>query len=1203
MSSGERTQQGAWRTEGARSELHRLETAVLEAKALTPAQKQAAQQVGALVNAMAESSLAIGRLDERAFGLFLPRLDPRRRNQSVLIDGGRGAGKTTLLITLLDAFRQRLLGITEERATVPLLELIPRPEGSVVVPLEIIDLHVVRPGTSLVMSVILALHNVVRAINGEEEEKEGTRRAPFRPGPKRSVRTKDLHARWADLARAVAGWNGSIERRRATVDPEVFSLELAEETGHYRNLENAFAAFMETLVEDFERAHDCTRKPLFLLPIDDADMNPLRALELLQLLRTLYHPRLSFLLTGDTNLFLAALRADQLGTLWRPLQGLPALPPDLGPASYPFRLALEVYDRVLPPSHRCPIRPIAPEKRLDLPLEPRATAAHDLRLGESLRSILERIPTQVPTMSDGKAPSASMNLAALFDQEDGGRPRARLASLLPDRLRGLLDLGRALALKKEEPLPDAAEVCFRLFTYALERAPLAPEHQERLRRVVLLERVLEHGGVDRNRVVVAAHYLRWEQSYQEIKRFDPVPDFSIAARFPVSDRIWLVDPELGPQPIPLGETLIGSLILATDLAAEEGASGFIGDSPTPGPFDGVFVQVDYLSRSGLSLRFGWPLPEWDAFLDFELFRVRWLRAVGMIPPERYDRLAKAFLLLVLAVGSRVDAPMERTEELELSWDDVAARIEQATRPENATSRRSKALADWARSMAGLLAAPEGGLSFEDANDMLSAIKTKNRFAAEALRAQRRRHLRAVLERLGGVLERPGAPVSNARIDELIEELDAERPEYAWSREVGQVRLQREEVRADLATVFQRVKVAQEPLSFTRGVPTTLSGYLTSGRTALLAKVDADPGLEEAVAMQLRKAQSVVAVLAGLWRLASSEAGNASASFQPIVQLQPGHHVVIDARRATRAAAPIDIRNSFEIVGEVDNSAPLPSGLRAEIARTTTSVALPGSIHPSLSALLDVVYRLAWDITADQQLLGEGAAIHPQKASSWWEGMTLFFSAASPKVPAAHPPLRIQWPVVVWPALLEWELLDEAWRGVVERILKQIAANKKNARDNQRIVDQLAFHLLFMTGSLVDKRRPDRLDDDIAGSAARWGDKVLLDLLFKEYTNPPDVPRWRAYRAWFDRLPLMAAPESGLSAEVAQVILDAWPCFKVPNGELRRELWRNFEGLRTKRLHDLNNPRKQKASTLQSIDKRFLEHPWVLASRAARGERP
>ncbi|MFX8805482.1 hypothetical protein ABTM67_20120, partial [Acinetobacter baumannii] len=71
-----------------------------------------------------------------------------------------------------------------------------------------------------------------------------------------------------------------------------------------------FRRFVNGLTDDYARAFG--QRPLFVIPIDDADMNPRRAVELVELLRNLWHPRVAFVLTGHSQLFLACLRAHYL---------------------------------------------------------------------------------------------------------------------------------------------------------------------------------------------------------------------------------------------------------------------------------------------------------------------------------------------------------------------------------------------------------------------------------------------------------------------------------------------------------------------------------------------------------------------------------------------------------------------------------------------------------------------------------------------------------------------------------------------------------------------------------------------------------------------------------------------------------------------------------------------------------------------------
>lgn len=286
---------------------------------LTDEQQEVVRRVRRLVATMAsmESTMPDHGNGEKSKSRLpdFARLDPDKRNRVILISGQRGAGKTSALLHLVDEWNQRWRSQVDEpaRAKWNPNELL---DDVGVVPLRLIDLYPIPPATHLLMHIVEVIAAAIPdPISVRSERRERSLYAEAVPLVSRQ--------RWRTLVRAVAtGWDqNSSQSRRSRLDPEAYAYELEEAERERLELHpthGAFAGFIDALCDDFREHRGFPkgqRKPLFVLGIDDADMNPQRAQELLQVLQLLVHPRLVFVLTGERGLFEEVMRDEFLKTL------------------------------------------------------------------------------------------------------------------------------------------------------------------------------------------------------------------------------------------------------------------------------------------------------------------------------------------------------------------------------------------------------------------------------------------------------------------------------------------------------------------------------------------------------------------------------------------------------------------------------------------------------------------------------------------------------------------------------------------------------------------------------------------------------------------------------------------------------------------------------------------------------------------------
>lgn len=322
------------------------------------------------------------------------RLDPDKRNRVILISGKRGAGKTSALLHLVDRWNHRWRNRGEEpgRASTDANDVF---DDVGVVPLRLIDLYPIPPATHLLMHIVEVIAAAIpEPMSARSERRDRSLYAEAVPLPSRQ--------RWRTLVRALAtGWDqNSSQSRRGQLDPEAYAYELEEAERERLELHpthGAFARFIDALCDDFREHHGFPigrRKPLFVLGIDDADMNPQRAQELLQVLQLLVHPRLVFVLTGERDLFEEVMQNEFRKKLTD---------------RQSRDLSINLCRKVMPFSQTFTLRPLSPEVRWK-------------KLADALARV--RVPSRSETPRTLREP---------FDTNP------QLRALLPDQMRKLSD--------------------------------------------------------------------------------------------------------------------------------------------------------------------------------------------------------------------------------------------------------------------------------------------------------------------------------------------------------------------------------------------------------------------------------------------------------------------------------------------------------------------------------------------------------------------------------------------------------------------------------------------------------------------------------------------------------------------------------------------------------------------------------------------
>ena len=225
---------------------------------------------------------------------YFARAEQRDR-RILLLDGGRGTGKTSMLVTLVrrwnpppcDEYDATLGSAPDFVRVLPILDFDPLPPG---MPLPAWIVQAWRP-------LVNYFDETVRNAGGLDESE----------GP--------LVDEWHKLFRlAAVGWS-SIPLGAGLLEQV---LDREEQVEGWHHLHQRWYDFVESvLVYNSEQvpkqAQFLPAKPVFVIMIDDVDLQVKRAAELLPALRLLHHPSVVFMVAADRGHLNDMLRLDFFG--------------------------------------------------------------------------------------------------------------------------------------------------------------------------------------------------------------------------------------------------------------------------------------------------------------------------------------------------------------------------------------------------------------------------------------------------------------------------------------------------------------------------------------------------------------------------------------------------------------------------------------------------------------------------------------------------------------------------------------------------------------------------------------------------------------------------------------------------------------------------------------------------------------------------
>ncbi len=662
----------------------------------------------------------------------LARLDLNRPSNVLLIDGERGSGKTEALLTLLAYLKSPF--VPDNKDLVKIRESVneavqrnPETGQAIGIPVQVLDLQPLPRRTSLLMQLATRLYKLVEShpTSADHRYDAPALHEHADPGQK-------LRAAWHKLVGAAASAEPDGGRSRH-LTPEDLADELEAQERERAGLYECWRKFVDQVIQvdlgELKYRGPAGGTPCLVIPIDDADMNPARCVELLELVRSLWHPRVVFLLTGHTDLFHALLQTKFES------DGLPPARSE--------NLARLYFDKVVPKHQRFAVW---------------ADAKSALKLLSSSAGVWSSVIQSVP----------------------------ELEPALPRRWRAVRDLEAQLQMPGA-PGPTSARTLLRS---ALDEADIAPRVVRHLEKHILpmlaeesdesedhahfvlddgdlvLQPILQPTTVGMSRVLSLLLYKR-RQSQVALK----------------TGRL-VVEGTSNAAPIPLPREVEAALYLAAISADDLGAGARVSRELTPEsyPFADAHIRADKLD-----LTFAWPTPEWVKTLDFLLFRQGWEQILDEFRPllaaaeedrlnaQREDVLARlvyAFLSALCTLAKEGEKAAIYAKELAAAapdWDSLALRLFNVTK--DRSHPRNRAFADWALTGATMFFWSEYGLP-PTAHDAFARCWLRWLWRSTASDAQYQELFGRVLNGRQEILRRTAEPFRGVPVDDLTVLLDA-----------------------------------------------------------------------------------------------------------------------------------------------------------------------------------------------------------------------------------------------------------------------------------------------------------------------------------------------------------------------------------------------------------------------------------------------
>lgn len=786
------------------------------------------------------------------------------------------------------------------------------------------------------------------------------------------------------------------------------------------------------------------------------------------------------------------------------------------PKSMRDQLVEEIYNKAIPRAHHFSLRELTPTERLTL-------VPH-------LRELLERLPL---------APE-SMSLARYFDMNMAVR------ELLPERPRQLWELTASLnEAQNAEPVQTVLGIIGSLWNEALENIP-AP-HGDRLRRFLNITT----GEFRFDKAWTAKPVLFWQEhefiplSLGLILHAGAPTDFG-------AQLFFRAEAETSTDVRLMNESRIQRRLMAGLMLAVDATSRSTGTRLpfVPQGFEiPAFAFTEWGNRPEMPARFSWPVPQWSSYIEFISLAKRWKSTLEehTLAGWTAEDMALSFLDVVI---TQILAPTQDKRLGIATWEQVCNHLAVIAQERRSVDQRQRVNADWAFARAALLAAPESGLSPEAANHFLLAFRTA---LPEQDWAEAREQLRST--RIKRIEYTPSSPLETHRHTEFLQTIDDEFLGHRF-RELVEDSIVRQGAPLEQTDSFISKMTSFDAPFFKHSTGNQqershLGQYFWNFRKELLTQVPLK--LLKQATSELDRYRyvrgSAPDVLVRIWQLWTE--GLRQSELTSLVSVEDGM-LRVDATRFVKNLASVNA-NRVALA-----RLPTEDGLALEVFAPSW-MTLP--LIPDIPRGLDALLRSILDYMTDEGAPGVKTSPSPS-VLDWWYGAEIILPYNQ----------RIRsWPAVPWEALLESEMLERGWTEATE--LASSITRSAGSGAQPRYVDALAYWFVQAQVTLMESRSAPGKQLNIQTGPAEWTALIqrCISIAYNLAPTSATNSRHLAYNHWVNALPLMAAPEAGLSGKAAAAILQVFPDRRVDRDDLKRRYremldWSHVDGLESPSSH-------------------------------------
>jgi hypothetical protein len=672
-----------------------------------------------------------------------PFAQPQELNRRVmLLDGGRGSGKTSILQTLVRRWNTPDTKYNEALGKCPdFIRVLP-----------ILDFDPLPPGMPLSAGIIQAWRPLVDDCEGK-----------FRTAWQESEADEEtLLDRWHKLFRVAAvGWT-SIPQGTGLIEQV---LDREEQVSDWQRLDRQWSKFVDKVIKVPEHIPSFTRpwpkRPVFIIMIDDLDLQVGRTRELLPALRLLYHPSVFFIVAAHRDHLTDMLKLDFLGKQREVARHTNADEHSLWDEAdsdlWANILARAAFQKAFAKPYIFELEQLSLTEWLDFPPQKFS----------SFKSILDNI----------KLP-----------------PGFALASEAERKLKTLGDYIAYFAKLREEQEPGATRFTpYRVAQQLADEIFTAKDSNAEKTAMELLRRLLNYKESDSSSVLLAGDPPVVEfrgvgqvaALYSPEHKADVFPELQTIVlsgrpRFKFrADENSRDGRQYGAQNSDgLRETVTLLAVSLRDSNLQVEAPGLTWEAPL------ALAWTRWtLKDLGIDAAFRWPLHQLPSPLQLYEWTANWarfIRALGKEPKDRRDRMAYAWIYYQIRWlgGLPAKAKIDPPENANLDEEDVWKKLLKLEPPKDTDS--SLGPDRWRRRTLPLLARPEIGLTEPVQKRILTASKQQSKID---LKKERERLVRdafdAAAAASGRVKNAPGSREEADLVKKVIEEIDQIYPKSPW----------------------------------------------------------------------------------------------------------------------------------------------------------------------------------------------------------------------------------------------------------------------------------------------------------------------------------------------------------------------------------------------------------------------------------------